>query len=157
VIRRKSKKKKKSKKKSEDKKKKKKSKNEDPDENQKKGKKRKHDGDGDEEMEPPQKKRKLTATEDDEEDGGPMAILRGMTDVMTGEAMEKPAISPFGHVMEYDSWCAILRNAKTKNKCPFTQQKLTRRQLVKLNEDNFEQFRHKIVDSGAADTAKARQ
>jgi len=70
-------------------------------------------------------------------------ILHG-EDMMTGEPMVKPAISPYGHVMEYDSWCRVLRDATTKNRCPFTQKILTRRQLVKLDEDNIREFKDKI-------------
>jgi len=92
-----------------------------------------------------------------EEDDGPMAVLKGMTDMMTGEAMVKPAISPYGHVMEYDSWTSILRNAKTKNKCPFTQQKLTRRQLVKLDAGNIEQYKDQIVNVTAEQMDKSEE
>merc|ERR1719378_1038913 len=97
------------------------------------------------------KKRKISPSEkekeaEEEENDDPMAVLKGMTDMMTGEAMVKPAISPYGHVMEYDSWCSILRNPKTKNKCPFTQQKITRRQLVRLDADNIEEYKDKIVN-----------
>merc|ERR1712025_666461 len=109
------------------------------------GKKRKHSGRKDE-LEPPQKKGKIAK---EAEEASPMAVLKGMTDMMTGEPMEKPAISPYGHVMEYDSWTSILRNAKTKNKCPFTQQTLTRRQLVKLDASNIEQYKDQIVNVAA--------
>lgn len=125
------------------------------------GKKRKHSGRKDE-LEPPQKKRKTAtkskkkgkkgAVEKEAEEVGPMAVLKGMTDMMTGEPMENPAISPYGHVMEYESWTSILRNAKTKNKCPFTQQTLTRRQLVKLDESNIEEYKDQIVNVGAGQT-----
>jgi len=108
------------------------------------GKKRKHSGRKDK-LEPPQKKRKKVAAEEEEQDD-PMAVLKGMVDMMTGEAMVRPTISPYGHVMEYDSWCRILRDAKTKNRCPFTNGKITRRQLVKLDADNIEEHRERIVN-----------
>jgi len=118
-----------------------------------KRKKRKHpeEKSDDDSEDSPRKKRKIMpskAEEDVDNEGefDPMAVLKGMTDMMTGEAMVKPAISPYGHVMEYDSWCSILRNPKTKNKCPFTQQKITRRQLVRLDADNIEEYRDKIVN-----------
>jgi len=85
------------------------------------------------------------AAEEEEQDD-PMAVLKGMVDMMTGEAMVRPTISPYGHVMEYDSWCRILRDAKTKNRCPFTNGKITRRQLVKLDADNIEEHRERIVN-----------
>jgi len=113
------------------------------------GKKRKHSGRKDE-LEPPQKKRKRVAADkssaEEEAEDDPMAVLKGMVDMMTGEAMVKPAISPYGHVMEYDSWCSILRSAKTKNRCPFTNGKITRRQLVKLDADNIDEYKDRIVN-----------
>merc|ERR1712129_465434 len=78
---------------------------------------------------------------------GPLSeVLGDMVDIMTGEALETPAISPYGHVMEYNSWCTVLRNPKTKNKCPFTKQKMTRRSLVKLDTDNIDEYKDKIVN-----------
>merc|ERR1719319_1083462 len=105
-----------------------------------KKKKRKHDGAVDD-TEPNSKKRKVDAKDD-----ALMSIFEGMTDLMTGERLQKPAISPYGHVMEYSSWCSILRQTKTKNKCPFTQNTLTRRSLVKLDADNIEEYKEKIVN-----------
>jgi len=112
----------------------------------KKRRKRKRTGSEDE-TEPKKKKSKTSSmkTEEEEEDD-PMAVLKGMTDMMTGEPMVKPTISPYGHVMEYDSWCSILRAAKTRNKCPFTQQKITRRQLTKLDASNIGEYADKIVN-----------
>merc|ERR1712204_7475 len=117
-------------------------------------------------LEPPQKKRKISPKkkakktkkkkkskkkakeeEEEEEVKGPLGeVLGDMVDIMTGEALETPAISPYGHVMEYNSWCTVLRNPKTKNKCPFTKQKMTRRSLVKLDTDNIEEYKEKIVN-----------
>merc|ERR1712233_250700 len=57
-------------------------------------------------------------------------------DIMTGIGVIKPAISPYGHVLGYDTWCKILRTSKHKNLCPFTLQKMTRRSLVKLTKTN---------------------
>ena len=38
---------------------------------------------------------------------------------MTMMPVQKPAISPYGHVMGYDSWVKVL-NRDPKNTCPFT-------------------------------------
>ena len=38
---------------------------------------------------------------------------------MTMMPVVKPAISPYGHVMGYDSWVKVL-NRSPKNTCPFT-------------------------------------
>merc|ERR1712130_985742 len=56
-------------------------------------------------------------------------------DIMTGNKIIKPAISPYGHVLGYDSWSKLLRTGNTKNQCPFTKQNMTRRMLVKLTLD----------------------
>jgi len=118
------------------------------------GRKRKH-APGDDDLEPAQKKRKLSESLEDADDAdGPMAVLRNLTDLITGEKVKKPAMSPYGHVMEYDSWCSILRNKKTKNKCPFTQQPMTRRQLIKLDKDNIAQYADQIVNTTADDLQK---
>jgi len=117
-----------------------------------KGRKRKLSEDGQSEIEPPAKKRKMKGkkgknkNKNEKEEKEKDLILGEMTDIMTGDTMKRPAISPYGHVMEYDSWCSILRNAKTKNQCPFTKQKLTRRSLVKLDENNIEEYKDKIVN-----------
>merc|ERR1712087_86365 len=108
------------------------------------GTKRKHDGVCDD-LEPATKKRRLSDAMLVIETG-PMSVLANLTDLVTGGTMVKPAMSPYGHVMEYDSWCSILRNPKTKNTCPFTQQPLTRRQLIKLDEHNIEEYKEQIVN-----------
>ena len=38
---------------------------------------------------------------------------------MTMEEVVKPAISPYGHVLGYDTWMKVL-NREPKNTCPFT-------------------------------------
>ncbi|CBK22520.2 uncharacterized protein [Blastocystis hominis] len=62
---------------------------------------------------------------------------------MTMMPVVKPAISPYGHVMGYDSWVKVL-NRNPKNTCPFTKKKLTRRSLVKLTAENIEEYRGMI-------------
>merc|ERR1712154_619241 len=143
--------------------------NKDP-ENKGRGKKRKHsDEENNSDLEPPQKKRKISPKKKskkskkknkkakkeekkDEVEAGPLSeVLGDMVDIMTGEALQTPAISPYGHVMEYNSWCSVLRNPKTKNMCPFTKQKMTRRSLVKLDADNIAEYKDKIVNITAED------
>ena len=46
---------------------------------------------------------------------------KGFIDVMTYEEVVKPAISPYGHVLGYDTWIRVL-NREPKNTCPFTKQ-----------------------------------
>eukprot|EP00483_Globobulimina_turgida_P004814 UN04823 len=65
---------------------------------------------------------------------------------MTGTVVVKPAISPYGHVLGYDTWTKILRTSKHKNLCPFTLQKMTRRSLVKLTKANWNDFDGRITN-----------
>merc|ERR1712130_331323 len=101
---------------------------------------------------PKKRRRKKAKKEEVEEENGPLnEVLGDMVDIMTGDKLVQPAISPYGHVMEYNSWCSVLRNARTKNKCPFTKKKLTRRSLIKLNEENIDEYKDKIVNITAED------
>ena len=75
-------------------------------------------------------------------------------DPMTMMPVVKPTISPYGHVLGYDSWIKVL-NRDPRNTCPFTKkvrvedqtyaQRLTRRSLVKLTPDNIDEYRDKII------------
>lgn len=71
-------------------------------------------------------------------------LLPDMIDPVTCTAMVQPAISPYGHVMDYQSWLKVLMK-EPKNICPFTKKKLTHRMLVKLTIDNIEDYRNKII------------
>ena len=72
-------------------------------------------------------------------------VIPNFIDVITGDHVLKPAISPYGHVLSYETWTKLLRASK-KNVCPFTLQKLTRRDLVKLTLNNIHDFKHRIKD-----------
>ena len=52
--------------------------------------------------------------------------VKGFIDVMTYEEVVKPAISPYGHVLGYNSWIRVL-NREPKNTCPFTKKVVARR------------------------------
>jgi len=71
--------------------------------------------------------------------------LPGFTDPITLEEVIKPAISPYGHVMGYDSWVRCLNNPDCKNRCPITKKPLTKRELVILTFENIDQYRDKII------------
>ena len=86
----------------------------------------------------PLKKRRKVAIEKDPKD-----YLLKIKDPITKEFMEKPAISPYGHVLEYSSWMNMLK--KKPEICPFTNKKLTRRDLIKLTKENLKDFKDKIV------------
>lgn len=70
--------------------------------------------------------------------------LLEMVDSMTMKPMSVPAISPFGHVLDYTTWLRLLKETP-RNTCPFTKQRLTRRDLVKLTEENIEEHRSHII------------
>merc|ERR1712129_82980 len=108
------------------------------------------------------RKRKRKNDDDDEDfhcsvsveakidEDNPMADF---VDIMTGMEVEKPAISPYGHVLGYETWTMLLRTSKHKNVCPFTMQKLTRRSLVKLTKANYEEYKGQIKNISAAEQA----
>lgn len=62
--------------------------------------------------------------------------LPGFVDVITQLEVVRPAISPYGHVLSYDTWLKCLCTGDRRNMCPFTNQPLHKRQLVLLTEDN---------------------
>lgn len=76
-----------------------------------------------------------------EDDNNPMPDF---VDIMTGTGVVKPAISPHGHVLGYETWTMLLRTSKLKNMCPFTMQPMTRRSLIKLTKDNYDEHKDKI-------------
>eukprot|EP01084_Bolivina_argentea_P154951 270076_1 len=99
---------------------------------------------------PHRKKRKVYQHKHDT-----ISELNNFLDVMTGSPIKQPAISPSGHVLGYESWTKILRMSSCKNLCPFTKQPLTRRSLIKLTNDNYQNYKNKIADLTATDVAMA--
>ncbi|KAJ2761355.1 hypothetical protein H4S06_001248 [Coemansia sp. BCRC 34490] len=75
--------------------------------------------------------------------------LPELIDPITLEPVAKPAISPYGHVMDYNSWVRCLMfppEGSQRNVCPLTKKPLSKRDLVVLTYDNIEQYRDKIVN-----------
>jgi hypothetical protein len=72
--------------------------------------------------------------------------LPGFVDPITLEEVIKPAISPYGHVMSYDSWVRCLTTGDKRNVCPLTKKPLAKRELVVLTRDNIEEYRSRIVN-----------
>ncbi|KAJ1664603.1 hypothetical protein IW140_003995 [Coemansia sp. RSA 1813] len=75
--------------------------------------------------------------------------LPELIDPITLEPVAKPAISPYGHVMDYNSWVRCLMfppEGSQRNVCPLTKKPLSKRDLVVLTYDNIEQYRGKIVN-----------
>ncbi|KAJ2659494.1 hypothetical protein IW148_004227 [Coemansia sp. RSA 1199] len=82
-------------------------------------------------------------------DADPSNPLADLIDPITLEPVIKPAISPYGHVMGYNSWVRCLMfppEGSQRNICPLTKKLLSKRDLVILTYDNIEQFRDKIVN-----------
>jgi len=71
-------------------------------------------------------------------------------DPFTKFEIKTPAISPHGHVCEYDTWTKVLRTPGSEDTCPFTRKRVTRRQLVKLTLENIEEFKAKIINQDKA-------
>lgn len=69
--------------------------------------------------------------------------LPGFIDPITMQKVLKPAISPYGHVMGYDTWVRCI-SQEPKNTCPITKKPVTKRELILLTYDNIEEFRLKI-------------
>ncbi|KAJ3326283.1 palmitoyltransferase akr1 [Boothiomyces sp. JEL0866] len=68
--------------------------------------------------------------------------LPGMIDPITLQPIIKPAISPYGHVMGYDTWLRCLSSKEQKNICPMTKNPLTKRELVILTFENIDEYRY---------------
>lgn len=68
---------------------------------------------------------------------------KSFVDPITNTKVQRPTISPHGHVMGYGTWTRIL-NEEPVNTCPFTKKEVKRRQLVKLDEYNFHLY-HKLI------------
>ncbi|ORX68667.1 hypothetical protein DL89DRAFT_236482 [Linderina pennispora] len=89
--------------------------------------------------------------ESDEAGAGadPTNPLPDLIDPITLEPVCKPAISPYGHVMGYNSWVRCLMfppEGSQRNICPLTKKPLSKRDLVILTFDNIEQYRDKITN-----------
>eukprot|EP00924_Labyrinthula_sp_SR-Ha-C_P005007 maker-scaffold_1-snap-gene-18.43-mRNA-1 protein AED:0.00 eAED:0.00 QI:84/1/1/1/1/1/2/52/515 len=64
-----------------------------------------------------------------------LELIPGLQCQMTFRTVRNPTLSPYGHIMGYNTWIQIL-NRTPRNTCPFTNQKLTRRSLIKLDHSN---------------------
>jgi hypothetical protein len=85
--------------------------------------------------------------DEDADDADDTPVLPGFIDPLTKQQIEEPAISPYGHVAGYETWCRVLRGGENKDTCPFTRQPLKRRDLVKLTHENLAQYHEKMVDT----------
>jgi len=71
-------------------------------------------------------------------------------DPFTTCLITQPAISPYGHVCEYDSWFKVLSTPGCEDICPFTKKALKGGDLVVLTPDNITKYMQKIVNQAAA-------
>ena len=75
--------------------------------------------------------------------------IPGFIDLITNKPMEIPALSPDGYALDYNTWLKLLNEKKVN---PFTQNQLTsKRQLVILTIDNFNQYKDKIKNLALID------
>ena len=72
--------------------------------------------------------------------------IPGWTDPLTGEVMQVPAISPDYSLLDYNTW---LHAMKSKAEDPFTKRPITKRQIVVLNYDNWDEYKDKIIEKYA--------
>lgn len=71
--------------------------------------------------------------------------LPDMLDPISMCPVEKPAISPYGHVLSYDTWMRCLQQ-EPRNVCPFTKKTVKKRDLVILTWENIDEYQHMILD-----------
>lgn len=72
--------------------------------------------------------------------------LPNFIDPISLEPVVRPAISPYGHVMSYESWIRCLNQpGEHKNICPLTKKPLKKRELILLTFDNIDAYRNKII------------
>jgi hypothetical protein len=64
-------------------------------------------------------------------------------DFLTKETIKVPAISPDGYILDYKTWLWSLSQRPVD---PFTQNHLTKRQLVVLTTENYDQYADKILN-----------
>ena len=69
--------------------------------------------------------------------------LPGLMDPITLEPVQRPAISPYGHVMGMATWRAVLAE---QGRCPFTKQPLAAEQLTLLTHNNVARYRDRIIE-----------
>jgi hypothetical protein len=71
--------------------------------------------------------------------------IPGAVDMITGEVMRVPALSPDGYVLDYKTWLGSLAEKPVN---PFTQLPLRKRQLVVLTTENYQTYAGDIVNLG---------
>ncbi|KAI9202223.1 uncharacterized protein BJ171DRAFT_515227 [Polychytrium aggregatum] len=72
--------------------------------------------------------------------------LPGFIDPITLDEVVRPAISPYGHVMGYDTWLRCLMSETARNICPITKKPLHKRELAILTFENIDEYRSKILN-----------
>lgn len=70
--------------------------------------------------------------------------LPDFIDAITLEEVIRPAISPYGHVLGYDTWSRCL-SQQPKNTCPFTKKPLSHRDLILLTSNNIDIYRKDML------------
>ncbi|RKP13475.1 hypothetical protein BJ684DRAFT_16128 [Piptocephalis cylindrospora] len=69
--------------------------------------------------------------------------LPDLIDPITLDEVIRPAISPYGHVMSWESWVKCLDKEEGENRCPLTKNRLEKHQLKLLTLSNIHAYRMK--------------
>jgi len=69
-------------------------------------------------------------------------LLPNVADPVTGLEILRPSMSPWGHVMEHESWTKVLICTKA---CPFTFNIVSRRDLTRITKWNVDEYRDKVI------------
>ncbi|KAI9226722.1 MAG: hypothetical protein DHS80DRAFT_18313, partial [Piptocephalis tieghemiana] len=67
--------------------------------------------------------------------------LPDLIDPITLDEVVRPAISPYGHVMSWESWVKCLDKDEGENRCPLTKNRLEKHQLKLLTLENIHAYR----------------
>lgn len=78
--------------------------------------------------------------------------IPGWTDPLTGEEMKAPAISPDLTLLDYNTWLQMI---KQNHEDPFTKKPITKRQLIVLSSENWDEYKDKIIEKYAEQYAPA--
>jgi len=105
------------------------------------------DDDDDDEYRPTKKKKGDGDSDDGSEDvDNSNNPLPDFIDPIMNSKTTKPALSPYGHVLDYSTWSRILSQESSRNICPFTKQTLKKRDLILLTWENIDQYIDKILN-----------
>lgn len=68
--------------------------------------------------------------------------LKNKTDLISGEEIKVPTLSPFGTVLDYNTWMNLITKGNRLD--PFTLDPVRKRQLVILTKENYDEYKDQI-------------